>query len=73
MKTEAMGLLLGVFGALVLLVAASVWLLSTPETSVKVLVAVWLWALPILGIGALAGWLVGRMASRLFSTASRSS
>jgi hypothetical protein len=29
-------------------------------TSVRVLVAVWLWLLPVLGLGAGLGWLAGR-------------
>ena len=57
---EAVSLLTGVVIAALALVAASVWLLSAEDTSVKVLVAVWLWALPVLGAGALLGWLAGR-------------
>ena len=60
MRAESAGLALGLAAAVALLVAASVWLLSTPDTSARVLVAVWLWALPVLGLGAGLGWMAGR-------------
>lgn len=59
-NVEAVSLLTGVAVAAITLIASSVWLLSAEDTSAKVLVAVWLWALPVLGVGALAGWLAGR-------------
>ena len=59
-RAESAGVALGLLAAVVFLVAAAVWLLGAEDTSVKVLVAVWLWALPVLGIGAGLGWLAGR-------------
>jgi hypothetical protein len=37
----------------------AVWLVTGEGSAPKALVAVWLAALPVLGIGALAGWLIG--------------
>ena len=59
-KLEAVSLLAGIALAIAALLAASVWLLSIDGHGVRVLVAVWLWALPVLGVGALFGWLTGR-------------
>ena len=59
-KVEAVALLGGIALAVAGLLAASVWLLSIDGHGVRVLVAVWLWALPVLGVGALFGWLTGR-------------
>ena len=60
-NVEALFVLTGVAVAVSGLVAASVWLLSIEGTNAKVLVAVWLWMLPVLGVGALLGWLAGRV------------
>lgn len=49
--------------ALLLLAALAVILLRSEGSSVKVLVAVWLWMLPVLGIFAAIGWLAGRLAA----------
>jgi hypothetical protein len=59
-KVEAVSLLGGIALAVAGLLAASVWLLSIDGNGVRVLIAVWLWALPVLGVGALFGWLTGR-------------
>ena len=59
-KVEAVSLLSGVAFAAIALLAGSVWLLSIDGHGVRVLVAVWLWALPVLGAGAMLGWLTGR-------------
>lgn len=59
-KVEAVSLLGGIALAVAGLLAASVWLLSIEGHGVRVLVAVWLWALPVLGAGAMFGWLTGR-------------
>lgn len=59
-NVEAVSLLTGVALAAIALLAASVWLLSIEGHGVRVLVAVWLWLLPVLGVGALFGWLTGR-------------
>ncbi len=64
-QTEVCGLLVGVLGAIVLLVALSVRLLQPEDTSAKVLVAVWLWSLPVLGIGAFVGWSLARLYRRV--------
>ena len=59
-RVEAVSLMGGIALAVASLVAASFWLLSIDGHGVRVLVAVWLWALPVLGAGALFGWLTGR-------------
>ncbi len=61
-RVEAIGIAVGLVVALICLIGLSIWLLSPEGTSYKVLVAVWLWALPLLGIFALAGWVLGRIA-----------
>jgi hypothetical protein len=48
-----------------LLVVLGVLLLLTDGVTVKVLVAIWLWSLPVLGLGAGLGWAIGTTASRL--------
>lgn len=54
-------------GAIVLL-AAAMWLAGGADVHVgKALVAVWLAALPVLGIGALCGWLLGTMVDAMTS------
>ncbi len=64
-RVEAMGLIGGLIVALVVLIGLSVWLLSPEATSAKVLVAVWLWALPVAGAFAALGWLAARVVLRL--------
>ena len=64
-RAELVGLSLGVTAALAILLGACVWLLSAEATSARVLVAVWLWLLPVLGLGAGLGWLAGRGVSLL--------
>jgi glycosyltransferase involved in cell wall biosynthesis len=54
------GAVAGTLLAVVVLVFASVSLLSIDGTNYKVLVAVWLWALPVIGVFALGGYGVGR-------------
>jgi hypothetical protein len=51
-------LLAGLVAATAALVAWGVWLAGGEGNALKALVAVWLAALPVLGMGALAGWLV---------------
>jgi len=58
MKPETAGMLIGFVLAAGALLVTSVLLLNVEGTSAKVLVAVWLWLLPVLGLGAGAGWLV---------------
>jgi hypothetical protein len=59
-RAELVGLTLGLASAIVFLLGACIWLLSAEATSVRALVAVWLWLLPALGLGAGLGWLAGR-------------
>jgi hypothetical protein len=59
-RVEAVSLLGGIALAVAALLAANVWLLSIDGHGFRVLVAVWLWALPVLGVGAIFGWLTGR-------------
>ena len=55
----AIGTLAGMALAAVFLVVVGVLLVLPKESSYRALVAVWLWALPVLGIFACAGWLAG--------------
>ncbi len=64
-RADLVGLIAGVVVAAAALIAAGIWLLSAEATSTKVLVAVWLWLLPVLGLGALMGWVTGRCVSLL--------
>jgi hypothetical protein len=64
-RAEVAGLGVGLMVALILLASASGWLLSMPDTSAKVLVTVWLWALPVVGFCTAFGWLAGRLVARL--------
>jgi hypothetical protein len=54
------GTALGLLVAVALLIFASIWLLGIEGNTYKVLVAVWLWALPVLGVGAIVGYSAGR-------------
>lgn len=63
-SAEGRGLLAGTLLAFGALGASAWWLLSLEATSPKVLVAVWLWALPALGVGAFGGLGVGRLLRR---------
>jgi cytochrome bd-type quinol oxidase subunit 1 len=62
---EVLGTAAGLLVAVIVLIGLSVWLLSPEATSAKVLVAVWLWALPLAGVCAGLGWLIGRLAGRV--------
>lgn len=64
-QLEKIGIIAGTLAAVGLLVLASVLLLQPEGTSAKVLVAVWLWALPVLGVGAGIGWMAARILRRL--------
>ena len=66
-RTDLAGIAVGVVAAVVLLVVLSIQLLQPEGTTSKVLVAVWLWSLPVLGIGALAGWSIARIVQQLRS------
>lgn len=61
----AWGALIGAVVALALLGAVSGILLSADGATYKVLVAVWLWLLPALGIFSGAGYMIGRGAAAL--------
>jgi hypothetical protein len=62
-SNEVAGILTGLVVACGFLVLVSVLLLSVEGTSAKVLVAVWLWLLPALALGAAAGWLLAKALS----------
>jgi hypothetical protein len=66
-RTLVLGTFFGATAGIAVLVAAAILLLMQPETSAKVLVAVWLWSLPVLGFGAAMGWSIARLAQRLVS------
>jgi glycosyltransferase involved in cell wall biosynthesis len=59
-SAASIGMVLGALVAVGILVVASVSLLRIEGSNYKVLVAVWLWALPVLGVFTLAGYLAGR-------------
>jgi hypothetical protein len=51
-------MLLGASAGLIVLVVLAGLLTREPGSALKSVVAVWLVALPVLGLGALCGWLV---------------
>jgi hypothetical protein len=53
-------MLLGVAAAAVVLTVVAALLVFSEGGSAAALIAVWLWMLPALGLGAGFGWLVGR-------------
>lgn len=59
------GAIVGFALAAVVLVWVAFALITAEGNTAKVLVAVWLWALPVLGIGGGAGWLLGRLGQRI--------
>lgn len=65
MRVSVWGMLLGSAVAIALLIAVAVTLLSAEGSTYKVLVAVWLWALPVIGVFATAGYLLGKGAEAI--------
>lgn len=61
------GAVVGSLVGLMVLAVASLSLLSIDGTTYKVLVAVWLWALPVIGASTVAGYGVGRAMGRLLA------
>jgi hypothetical protein len=59
------GVLGGLVFGLMVLVVLSIALLATPGSGPRVLIAVWFWTLPVLGVGALAGWAVESLIRRI--------
>ena len=59
------GAMAGLALAAIVLVWAAFALVTAEGSTVKALVAVWLWSLPVLGIGSGAGWLAGRLLQRI--------
>jgi formate/nitrite transporter FocA (FNT family) len=57
-SATAMGTLLGAAGAAVILLLAAALLTREPGSALKSIIAVWLVALPVLGLGTLCGWLL---------------
>jgi len=62
---DAAGMMGGLIVAGVFLLAVSIALLSTEGTSAKVLIAVWLWAVPVIGICTAAGYGVAKLLGRV--------
>lgn len=60
-RAESIGAIAGLVLAALLLLGASIALLAPEGTSAKVLIAVWLWALPVTGLCAAVGMLAGRL------------
>ncbi len=54
------GMLFGALVAVIILVAVSVILLRAEGSTYKVLVAVWLWALSVLGLFSTIGYVLGK-------------
>jgi len=65
-KPSTLGALAGTAVALVVLAAISVMLLNTDGANYKVLVAVWLWLLPVTGAFAGLGYGAGRIIEARF-------
>ncbi|MBF6601283.1 MAG: hypothetical protein IVW36_12320 [Dehalococcoidia bacterium] len=65
MRPSGWGTLLGTAVALALLIVAAATLRSAEGSTYKVLVAVWLWALPVIGAFATMGYLLGKGAESL--------
>lgn len=59
-SAASIGMVLGALVAIGILVVASVSLLRIEGSNYKILTAVWLWALPVLGAFMFAGYLAGR-------------
>lgn len=60
MQPSAWGAIAGIVAALAVLAALSVMLLNSGGANYKVLVAVWLWLLPVTGVCAGIGYAVGK-------------
>ena len=54
------GMLLGALVAAIVLVTVAIVLLRAEGSTYKVLVAVWLWALPVLGLFSSIGYVLGK-------------
>ena len=65
MRPSVVGTLLGFVVAIMLLAAVAWMLLSAEGSTYKVLVAVWLWALPVIGVFASGGYLLGKGAEAI--------
>jgi hypothetical protein len=59
------GAIAGLALAAILLVWAAFALVTAEGSTAKALVAVWLWSLPVLGIGSGMGWLAGWFIQRI--------
>lgn len=59
------GMLGGVLLGVAVLIALSIMLLRTSGADERVLIAVWLWTLPVLGVGVLIGWSVDVLIRRI--------
>ena len=64
-RWPAWGAATGAVVALAVLLAASVMLLDTEGANYKILVAVWLWLLPVLGLCSGVGYGAGKIAVAL--------
>ena len=61
LRARSLGFLLGSAVAVLALTAAAIWLLNTGGANWKVLVAVWLWMLPAVGLFGGVGYAAGRL------------
>ena len=60
-RPSTLGVIAGALVALAVLGALSVMLMNSDGANYKVLVAVWLWLLPVTGVLAAAGYACGRI------------
>jgi hypothetical protein len=61
MRPSSWGAVVGIVVALAILAVASYMLLDSAGANYKVLVAVWLWLLPVTGVFAGIGYAAGKM------------
>lgn len=69
-KPSTLGAVAGVAIAGIVLAALSVMLLNSDGANYKVLVAVWLWLLPVTGVFAGLGYAAGKIVEALFGAKS---
>jgi len=63
--TSRSGTVAGMAIGVLLLALLAVWVLRGEGAGVRVLVAIWLWFLPMIGLSGLAGWLLGTGMERM--------
>jgi hypothetical protein len=64
LRAASLGFVIGTIIAAFVLTLAAIWLLNTGGANWKVLVAVWLWILPAVGLFGGAGYATGKLFER---------